>query len=49
MLGWQDRCHRGIRAEADACDPAMQALVSNGVMDEVRNDHHWTLQNLSHA
>lgn len=49
MLWWQDRCHRGIRAEADAGDPAMQALVSNGVMDEVRNDYDWTLQNLSHA
>jgi len=48
-LWWQDRCHRGIRAEADAGDPAMQALVSNGVMDDVRDDYDWTLENLSHA
>lgn len=49
MLWWQDRCHRGIRAEAGAGDPAMQALVANGVMDAVRDDYDWTNQNLSHC
>lgn len=47
MLWWQDRCHRGIRAAADAGDLAMQALVANGVMDDVRDDYEWTLRNLS--
>lgn len=47
MLWWQDRCHRGIRAEADAGDRTMQALVADGVMDAVRGDYHWTLEHLS--
>jgi hypothetical protein len=46
MLWWQDRCYRGIRAEADAGDPAMQALVTDGVIDAVRADYDWTLQHL---
>lgn len=49
MLWWQDRCHRGIRAEAEAGDPAMRALVANGVMDAVRSDYDWTVHNLSHG
>lgn len=46
MLWWQDRCHQGIRAEADAGDRAMQALVVDGVMDAVRRDYDWTLKYL---
>ena len=46
MLWWQDHCHRRIRTEADAGDPAMQALVANGVMDDVRDDYEWTMQDL---
>jgi hypothetical protein len=46
MLWWQDRCWRGIQAEADSGDPGMQALVDTGVMDRVRADYSWTAQNL---
>ena len=46
MLWWQDRCQRGIRGEAEAGDPAMQALVVTGVLEDVRNDYDWTTKHL---
>jgi Phosphotransferase enzyme family len=42
VLWWQDRCWRGIEAEADAGDPAKIRLRDSGVVDAVRADHDWT-------
>jgi aminoglycoside phosphotransferase (APT) family kinase protein len=49
MLWWQDRCWRGIVAEADAGDDAMRALVGNGIVDAVKSDYSWTKENLRHS
>lgn len=46
MLWWQDRCWRGIVAEADAGDSAMRALVGNGIVGAVKSDYSWTKENL---
>jgi Phosphotransferase enzyme family len=42
VLWWQDRCWRGIEAEAAAGDPAKIRLRDGGVVDAVRADHDWT-------
>jgi hypothetical protein len=47
MLWWQDRCWRGIQAEAEAADPRMQALRSDGVIERVQADFRWTLRHLA--
>jgi hypothetical protein len=41
-LWWQDRCWRGIQAEAAAGDPAKVALRDSGVVDRVRETYAWT-------
>jgi hypothetical protein len=42
VLWWQDRCWRGIEAEAAAGDPAKVRLRDGGAVDAVRADHDWT-------
>jgi hypothetical protein len=42
VLWWQDRCWRGIEAEAAAGDPAKTSLRDSGVCDAIRADHAWT-------
>jgi hypothetical protein len=42
ILWWQDRCWRGIDAEAAAGDPAKIALRETGVVDAVRATYAWT-------
>ncbi|GAA2278175.1 trifolitoxin immunity domain-containing protein [Streptomyces ruber] len=41
ILWWQDRCWRGIRAGAEAGDPAMVRLRDAGVVGEVRRAYEW--------
>jgi hypothetical protein len=41
-LWWQDRCWRGIEAEAAAGDRAKIALRDGGVVDHVRATYAWT-------
>ena len=41
VLWWQDRCWRGIEAQAEAGDPAMVRLRDSGVVEEVRAAYHW--------
>jgi hypothetical protein len=41
ILWWQDRCRRGIEAEADAGDAAMARLRDAGVVGEVRRAYEW--------
>lgn len=41
---WQDRCWRGIDAQADAGDPAMIGLRESGAVTEVRAAYDWTVQ-----
>ncbi|MGW1807136.1 phosphotransferase [Streptomyces sp. NPDC002078] len=40
-LWWQDRCWRGIEAEADAGDVAMIRLRDAGVVREVQRAYQW--------
>ncbi|PRX97165.1 phosphotransferase [Allonocardiopsis opalescens] len=52
ILWWQDRCHRGIDAGADAGDPAMARLRAAGVVTEVRSAYQWVTDHrdtLEHA
>jgi Phosphotransferase enzyme family len=42
VLWWQDRCWRGIEAEAVAGDPAKAALRDAGVPARVRATYEWT-------
>jgi hypothetical protein len=42
VLGWQDRCWRGIEAAAAAGDPAMVRLRDRGVPGSVRAAYRWT-------
>jgi len=42
VLWWQDRCWRGIEAEAAAGDPAKVRLRDSGVCDAIRAAHAWT-------
>ncbi|MCZ9354112.1 phosphotransferase family protein [Streptomyces sp. NPDC058794] len=41
VLWWQDRCWRGIEAEADAGDAAMVRLREAGVVGEVQRAYQW--------
>lgn len=41
ILWWQDRCHRGIEAAAEAGDPAMVRPRDSGVARFVRAAHDW--------
>lgn len=41
---WQDRCWRGIDAQADAGDPAMVRLRDGGAVTEVCAARNWTVQ-----
>lgn len=43
VLGWQDRCWRGIETGASAGDPAMRRLLADGVPAAIRVAHAWTL------
>ncbi|MGY0062643.1 phosphotransferase [Streptomyces sp. LZ34] len=42
VLWWQDRCRRGIEAQAAAGDPAMARLRDLGASATVRAAHAWT-------
>jgi aminoglycoside phosphotransferase (APT) family kinase protein len=42
ILWWQDRCWRGIEAQADAGVPAMVRLRELGGARDVRGQHEWT-------
>jgi hypothetical protein len=42
ILGWQDRCWRGIESAAAAGDPAMRRLVNDRVPDQIRRSYAWT-------
>ncbi|HEY0698372.1 MAG TPA: phosphotransferase [Micromonospora sp.] len=44
VLWWQDRCWRGILAEAAAGDPAKIALRDSGAATAVRAAYDWTLR-----
>jgi hypothetical protein len=44
ILWWQDRCRRGIQAQALDGDHAMAALSKAGVPDTIRNSHVWVTQ-----
>jgi hypothetical protein len=39
---WQDRCYRGIEAQAAAGDPAMIALCDTGAPAAIRAERAWT-------
>ncbi|WP_203645637.1 phosphotransferase [Streptomyces sp. SID14478] len=41
VLWWQDRCRRGIDAQAGRGDPAMRRLRESGVVDQVRAAQEW--------
>ncbi|MCH5676865.1 phosphotransferase [Streptomyces gilvus] len=41
VLWWQDRCWRGIEAQADAGDVAMVRLRDAGVVGEVQRAYQW--------
>jgi hypothetical protein len=45
VLWWQDRCWRGIRAAAEAGDPAMIRLRDDGVVESVREAYEWVRAN----
>lgn len=52
VLWWQDRCWRGIEAEADAGDVAMAGLRDTGVVGVVQGAYQWVLDHrgvLEHA
>jgi len=40
-MWWQDRCWRGIKAGAEAGDPAMVRLRDGGAVREVRAAFEW--------
>ena len=42
ILWWQDRCWRGIDAQADAGEPAMVRLRQGGAVMQVRAEYNWT-------
>lgn len=54
ILWWQDRCWRGIEAQADAGDVAMIRLRDAGTVGEVQSAYQWvsdhrnTLEHLVH-
>ena len=41
ILWWQDRCRRGIEAQADAGDVAMARLRDAGAVRQVQAAHQW--------
>ncbi|AXK34808.1 trifolitoxin immunity protein [Streptomyces armeniacus] len=41
VLWWQERCWRGIEAEAEAGEPHAVTLRATGVLDSVRHAAHW--------
>ncbi|MEV7437500.1 phosphotransferase family protein [Streptomyces griseoviridis] len=43
VLWWQDRCRRGIEAQAEAGDPAMVRLRDTGAVRHVRAAYQWVL------
>src|SRR5207245_171495 len=45
VLWWQDRCWRGIEAEAAAGDPAKRALLERGIPATIRTEHAWVVAN----
>jgi hypothetical protein len=45
ILWWQDRCWRGIAAQAAAGEPAMIRLRDGGIVDLVRNAGRWVAEN----
>jgi len=45
ILWWQDRCWRGIEAEADGGDPATIRMRDLGIPHEVRESYRWTAEN----
>ncbi len=47
ILWWQDRCWRGIQAQAAAGDPAMIRLRDSGAVDSVRDAARWVTENRS--
>ncbi|HLS46163.1 MAG TPA: phosphotransferase [Ornithinicoccus sp.] len=47
MLWWQDRCWRGIHAEASAGDPAMVRARQDRVVEAVRAQFDWTREHLA--
>jgi thiamine kinase-like enzyme len=42
IIWWQNRCHRGIEAQAATGDPAMKRLVDQRVPDRIRESESWT-------
>jgi hypothetical protein len=52
ILWWQDRCWRGIEAQAEAGDAAMIRLRDSGAAADVRAQHDWVARHrrgLEHA
>jgi hypothetical protein len=45
ILWWQNRCWRGIAAQAAAGEPAMIRLRDGGIVDLVRNAARWVAEN----
>lgn len=41
---WQDRCWRGIEAEAAAGDPAKRRLLDRGIPAVIRTEHAWVFE-----
>ncbi|WP_405836460.1 phosphotransferase [Streptomyces sp. NBC_01518] len=41
VLGWQDRCWRGIEAGAERGEPSMVGLWASGVVEEIRDAYGW--------
>jgi Phosphotransferase enzyme family len=44
IVWWQDRCWRGIEAQASAGDPAMTRLRESGAAAAVRAAYDWTVR-----
>jgi hypothetical protein len=44
VLWWQDRCWRGIEAEAAAGDPAKRRLLGRGIPAVIRTEHAWVIE-----
>ncbi|MGW5359523.1 phosphotransferase [Actinopolymorpha pittospori] len=45
IMWWQDRCWRGIAAEAAAGDPAKQRLLDSGVVEGIQDAFAWVAEN----
>jgi hypothetical protein len=44
VLWWQQRCWRGIEAEAAAGDPAKRRLLDRGIPAVIRTEHAWVIE-----